>query len=230
MDRFVGIAINGVDLSERGVNMLRDYKIGGTSITNTIFQGRNRSSYRLLAAVYAQKPISFTLVYDGRTYREASLKRSETEAMMWGKCELFMPDGFYYTSTLQSIGEGALFGQDDNQILLEVPYELQGIQHDPLVTVPGENFFNPGSLPYTDCSVSATVSAAADTYALAGATFHNVTAGEKLEVDGINGRILRNGAPAPGNVDFIRFPQVTPGKNSFTALDPTTVSFYPSYI
>ena len=62
MDRFVGIAINGVDLSERGVNILRDYKIGGTSITNTIFQGRNRSSYRLRAAVYAQKPISFTPV------------------------------------------------------------------------------------------------------------------------------------------------------------------------
>ena len=49
MGRFIGIAINGADLSERGVDMLRDYSIGGTAITNTIFQGRNRSSYRLLA-------------------------------------------------------------------------------------------------------------------------------------------------------------------------------------
>lgn len=230
MGDFIGIAINGTDLSERGVNMLRDYKIGGMAITNTIFQGRNRSSYRLLAGVYGQKPISFTLVYEGKTHREAALNRSAVEAMLWGKVEIFMPDGFFYTSTVQSIGEGTIYGQEDNQVLIEVPYELQGIQHDPLMTVVGGNFFNPGTLPYTDCSVSATAGAAAAIYLLAGATFHDVKAGEKLEVDGINGRILRNGAPAPGNVDFIRFPQVTPGQNSFLAPDPVTVSFYPSYI
>ena len=230
MGEYIGIAINGADLSERGVDMLRDYKIGGTAITNTIFQGRNRSSYRLLAGVYGQKPISFTLVYEGKTYREAALNRSAVESMLWGKVEISMPDGFFYTSTVQSIGEGTIYGQEDSQVLIEVPYELQGIQHDPLMTVAGGNFCNPGTLPYTDCSVSATAGAAASLYLLAGATFHDVKAGEKLEVDGINGRILRNGAPAPGNVDFIRFPQVTPGQNSFLAPDPVTVSFYPSYI
>lgn len=230
MGRFIGIAINGADLSERGVDMLRDYSIGGTTITNTIFQGRNRSSYRLLAGVYGQKAISFTLVYAGRTYREAALNRSAIESMLWGKVEISMPDGFSYTSTVQSIGEGTIYGQEDNQILIEVPYELQGIQHDPLMTVAGGNFYNPGTLPYTDCSVSVTAGAASSIYQLAGATFHDVKAEERLEIDGINGRILRNGAPAPGNVDFIRFPQVTPGQNSFLAPDPVTVSFYPSYI
>lgn len=230
MGGYIGVAINGTDLSERGVDMLRDYSIGGTTITNTIFQGRNRSSYRLLAGVYGQKAISFTLVYAGRTYREAALNRSAIESMLWGKVEISMPDGFSYTSTVQSIGEGTIYGQEDNQILIEVPYELQGIQHDPLMTVAGGNFYNPGTLPYTDCSVSVTAGAASSIYQLAGATFHDVKAGERLEIDGINGRILRNGAPAPGNVDFIRFPQVTPGQNSFLAPDPVTVSFYPSYI
>lgn len=230
MGGYIGIAINGADLSERGVDMLRDYSIGGTTITNTIFQGRNRSSYRLLAGVYGQKAISFTLVYAGRTYREAALNRSAIESMLWGKVEISMPDGFSYTSTVQSIGEGTIYGQEDNQILIEVPYELQGIQHDPLMTVAGGNFYNPGTLPYTDCSVSVTAGAASSIYQLAGATFHDVKAEERLEIDGINGRILRNGAPAPGNVDFIRFPQVTPGQNSFLAPDPVTVSFYPSYI
>ena len=140
MGDFIGIAIDGTDLSERGVNMLRDYKIGGTAITNTIFQGRNRSSYRLLAGVYGQKPVSFTLVYEGKTHREAALNRSAVEAMLWGKVEIFMPDGFFYTSTVQSIGEGTIYGQEDNQVLIEVPYELQGIQHDPLMTVAGGNF------------------------------------------------------------------------------------------
>lgn len=230
MGGYIGIAINGADLSERGVDMLRDYSIGGTAITNTIFQGRNRSSYRLLAGVYGQKAISFTLVYAGRTYREAALNRSAIESMLWGKVEISMPDGFSYTSTVRSIGEGTIYGQEDNQILIEVPYELQGIQHDPLMTVAGGNFYNPGTLPYTDCSVSVTAGAASSIYQLAGATFHDVKAEERLEIDGINGRILRNGAPAPGNVDFIRFPQVTPGQNSFLAPDPVTVSFYPSYI
>lgn len=224
------VYINGKNVLDYGANVLREYAIGGSAITNTVFQGRNRSSYRLLAGVYGRKSISFTLVYEGETQRHVYLKKSVIESWMWGKCEVLMPNGFYYTCTLDSIDDSSFEGQEGNQILAETKYTLSGIQHDALMTVPGETFYNPGTLPYTDCSVSVTVGSAAPSYALAGATFSNVSAGESLEVDGINGRVLRNGAPAPGNVTFIRFPQVTPGQNSFTAPDPVTVQFYPSYL
>lgn len=222
--------INGNNPEDYGAMSLLSYTVSGSSITNTIFQGRNRSSYRLLAAVYGQKAISFSLQYKGKTYREASLLRSTIESWMWGKVELFLPDGFYYTATLQSIGDGSPIGQENNMVLITVEYQFSGIQHDAMVTTAGESFINPGTLPYADCICSVTVGTAADSYLLAGCTFRNAVQGEKLVVDGINGRILRNGAPAPGNVTFISFPQVVPGENSFTAADPVTVQYYPSYL
>lgn len=222
--------INGNNPEDYGAMSLLSYTVSGSSITNTIFQGRNRSSYRLLAAVYGQKAISFSLQYEGRTYREASLLRSAIESWMWGKVELFLPDGFYYTATLQSIGDGSPIGQENNMVLITVEYQFSGIQHDAMVTTAGESFINPGTLPYADCICSVTASAATDSYVLAGCTFQDVTQGESLVVDGINGRVLRNGAPAPGNVTFTSFPQVVPGENSFTAADPVTVQYYPSYL
>lgn len=222
--------INGNNPEDYGAMSLLSYTVSGSSITNTIFQGRNRSSYRLLAAVYGQKAISFSLQYKGKTYREASLLRSTIESWMWGKVELFLPDGFYYTATLQSIGDGSPLGQENNMVLITVEYQFSGIQHDAMVTTAGESFINPGTLPYADCICSVTASAATDSYVLAGCTFQDVTQGESLVVDGINGRVLRNGAPAPGNVTFTNFPKVVPGENSFTAPDPVTVQFYPSYL
>lgn len=222
--------INGNNPEDYGAMSLLSYTVSGSSITNTIFQGRNRSSYRLLAAVYGQKAISFSLQYKGKTYRETSLLRSNIESWMWGKVELFLPDGFYYTATLQSIGDGSPIGQENNMVLITVEYQFSGIQHDAMVTTAGESFINPGTLPYADCICSVTASAATDSYVLAGCTFQDVTQGESLVVDGINGRVLRNGAPAPGNVTFTSFPQVVPGENSFTAADPVTVQYYPSYL
>ena len=224
------IYINDNNVLEYGVQALREYSVGGMTVTNSIFQGRNRSSYTLLASVYGRKPISFTLVYQGKTQREAYQVKALIESWMWGKSEIYLPNRFFYTCTLDSIAESVFEGQEGNWILLPVQYSLSGVQHDTLMTVPGENFINPGSLPLTDCSVSCTVSQAAGSYTLAGATFANVSAGEKLVVDGINKRILRNGAPAPGNVTFVQFPSVVPGINQFTAADPVTVEFYPSYL
>lgn len=224
--------INNVDPASYGVLPMLEYSVGGTKIENDIFQGRNSSNFNLLAGVFGRKPISFTLVYPGKTHREAKLLRSTVEGWMWGKIELFLPDGFYYTATLESIGDGMPEGVDGNQVLISVEYSFNGIQHDPLVTVENAaaGFLNPGTLPYADCICSVTVGAAADTYQLAGTIFQNVTQGEQLTVDGINGRLLRNGAPAPGNVTFSKFPQVTPGQNSFSALDPVTVQYYPCYM
>lgn len=223
------ILINGADVRNYGVEIVREYSIGGTQIENTIFLGRNRSSYPLLASVYGRKSYSFTLVYVGTTQREVYLAKSTVESMMWGKPEIYMPNDFYYTSTLEDIQDGVFEGVEEASVILPVKYSLSGIQHDALVTTGGQ-FTNAGTLPYADCKVSCTVSTAADNYTLAGVTFADVTAGENLVVDGIAKRILRNGAPAPGNVTFINFPTVTPGANTFSALDPVTVEYYPCYL
>ena len=224
------IYINGQDIIKLGANGLRDYTIGASEITNEYYQGRNRTSYTVLASFFGLKSISFTLGFSAKTRREALFAKSQVDGMLFGKSEIFMPDGFFYTCMLDGAGDVSWQGIEGIQILAQASYSLTGIQHDAMVTVNGSEFYCTSTVPETDCILSVTVSEAADTYSLGGATFLNVQAGEKLVFDGINKRILRNGAPGAANVEWINFPSVVPGKNSFTALDPVTVQYYPTYL
>lgn len=224
------IYINGQCISSLGAEGLRDYKIGGTSVTNEYFQGRNRTSYVVLASFFGMKPIEFTLAFSAKTRREALIHKSRVDALLFGKSEIYMPDGFYYTCMLQSPGDVSWQGVEGNQVLAQATYQLLGIQHDALVTVDGENFICLSTIAQTDCILSVTVSQAADAYELGGATFRDVKSGEKLVFDGINKRILRNDAPGAQNVDWVNFPSLVPGENSITAADPVTVEYYPTYM
>ena len=224
------VYINGVDILDYGAKALRDYTIGGTPITNDYFQGRNRSQYTLMSVTYGLKAINITFVYFGDTFREATLKKSSLEAQMFDGFEIYMPDGFYYRSMLDSIGEAETKGTDGDGVMIAVKYKFLGIQHDPLVTIEdGTSFIAEGTLPRMDCILTVTVGTDASSYTLGGAVFSNVVAGDVLVVDGINKRFLKNGAPTTAS-DWISFPFVTGGQNAFTALDTVKVEFYPCYI
>lgn len=224
------VYINGKDIIDYGAKALRDYVIGGTPIDNDYFQGRNRSHYTLMSTTYGMKTINITIVYFDETMRKASLNRSRLEAEMFNGFELYMPDGFYYRSILESIGEAETKGADGEGVAIEVKYKFLGIQHDPLVTIPdGTSFIAEGTLPKMDCRLSVTVGADADNYTLGGATFNNVHQGDVLVVDGIYKRFLKNGAPATAT-GWTGFPSVTMGQNAFLARDTVKVEFYPCYI
>lgn len=224
------IYINGLSLDDLGAEGLREYSVGGSVISNEYFQGRNRTSYNVLTTSFGLKPVKLSLAFKGELRRDVMIKKSRTDAQLFGKSEVFLPDGFFYTCMLDSVGEIQWQGQEGNGWLAIVEYSLNGIQHDQMEEATGETFFCRSTTPFTDCALSVTVSQAAESYQLGGATFEDVQAGEELTFDGINKRILRNGAPAAGNVYFINFPQLVPGVNSFSAADPVTVKYYPSYL
>lgn len=222
--------INGISLDDLGAEGMREYAVGGSPITNDFFQGRNRTSFNLLMASFGLKPIKFTLTFSGAHRREVVLKKTKVDGLLFGNPEIFLPDGFFYSCILDAVGDLVWEGQEGNEWVATVEYSLKGIQHDPLEEVTGGEVFCRSTTPFTDCVLSVTASAAAESYQLGGATFQNVQAGEKLTFDGINKRALRNGAPAAANVYFINFPQLTPGVNTFTAADPITVQYYPTYL
>lgn len=85
-------------------------------------------------------------------------------------------------------------------------------------------------MPYTDCSLTVTVGASAESYTLGDAVFSNVSQGDVLCFDGINKRVLINGAPGAQDCTFLSFPSLVPGQNTFTAPDPITVEYYPAYL
>ena len=222
--------INSIDIAEYGARALRDIVIGGTEITNDYFQGRNRTNYTLMSTTFGLKPVSFTLVYIAQTLRLAMENKSKLEANMFNGCEIYMPDGFYYRSMLEKIGQADIKGVDGSQVKVAVPYEFSAIQHDELVTIAdGTSFIAAGTMPKMDCILSVTVGTTASHYYLGGADFGSVSAGDVLVFDGINKRFLKNGAPTTAT-SWVSFPFVTAGQNAFTALDTVKVEFYPCYM
>lgn len=224
------IYVNNVDISTYGAKALRSVKVGGTTITNDYFQGRNRTHYTLMSTTFGLKPVSFTLVYSSSSYRTAMENKSALEAVMFEGCEILLNDGFYYRCILDDIGEAEVLGIDGVEVLVQVAYKLKGIQHDPLVTVAdGSSFTASGTMPRMDCRLTVTVGQSAEEYTLAGAVFEDVEAGDVLVFDGILKRFLKNGAPTTAK-EWISFPTVKSGLNSFLAEDTVSVEFYPCYI
>lgn len=223
--------VNELELAEYGAKADRNsISIGGTKITNDYFQGRNRSHYTLMATTFGLKTVKFKLIFQADLLKDAKLNKSRLEAEMYGGCELYMPDGYYYRCMLDSIGDDVTKGVDGLGVLIECDYQLSGIQHDAMVTVEdGTSFVALGTLARMDCILTVTVSEDATEYMLGGAKFSNVHAGDVLVVDGINKRFLKNGAWV-ATTDWLSFPYVTPDNNSFTAVDTVKVQYYPSYI
>ena len=114
--------------------------------------------------------------------------------------------------------------------ILSCSYVFLGIQHDKMVkAVSNGSLQAQGTLPKMDCILSASPSADAEKYVVAGITFTNVHQGDQIVIDGITKRVLINGGPAAQRCNIIDFPYLVPGDNTISCIDPVTVQYYPSY-
>lgn len=222
--------INGQPLANYQA-LLNSFTVGPVETTSSYWQGVNRTNFALLKQQFGLRPITLSVAVMGDTYRDAAVMLSRLTSALWGVVELHLPDGFYYTCVLSDAGGNPeLVGPGYGQTLLIKEYSLTGYRHDPMVTTTGPSVWCPSTTPQTDCILSVTVGAATSTYTLGGATFPNAKKGEQLVFDGINKRILRNGAPGATGVEWVNFPYLTPGINTITAADTVTVQFYPCYM
>lgn len=221
------IYINGKSLSTLGVDGLLEYTITGTGISNEVFTGRFRTHFSVLASVPGTKAVTFTLVFKAQTRNAAVLLKSAVDAEFVGQVELKMPDDLYYTCYSSAIGEIMLKGSDSGWIGTAV-YKCTGFCHDQLVTETGTSINCTSTMPRTDCKLEYTVPAAVNVYTLGTVAFTNLSAGDVLTADGIEGRFLVNNAPAVNRVIFTEFPYLVPGENTFP--DAVTVTYYPTYI
>lgn len=222
--------INGAPLSSFSA-ILQDFSVGAVEVTSSRWQGVNRTNFTLLKQQFGLRPITLSVGVFGQSYADAAIMLSKLNLALWGKVDVTLPDGFSYFCVLDGGGDAPeRVGPGTGETGLIASFSLTGYRHGPLLTTTGPTIYCPSTTPQTDCILSVTVGAAADSYALGGATFPNVTQGEQLVFDGINKRILRNGAPGAAGVDWINFPYLAPGENTVTAADPVTVQFYPCYL
>ena len=210
-------------------------------MANTAYQGVDSTDFNVLSTIRGMRVITVSLFYKASTRRELALKKTKIDNLLGaGKVDLYMPDGFHYSAYLTSAGEEQTLGVEGQDIIALCTYTLQGIRHDELVTIGGGTQVITGSpitfeceseAPLTDCRITSKPYYSGN-YTFGGVTFTNVAAGDVLVVDGINKRILQNGAPCAGNMSFTKFPKLTPGTNTITfsnIYSMSKVEYYPIY-
>ena len=66
---------------------------------------------------------------------------------------------------------------------------------------------------------------------MAGVTFSDCAAGDVLVIDGIEGKVTKNGnAMDISKTDFLKFPFLDPGKNTVTSTGAAAVEYYPIFM
>lgn len=220
--------VNGVKLSTKGV-ITGSIKVGGIDIDNTAYQGRGRTNFNVLSSVQKMRPITVVLFYSETSKRNLGLKKSTIDNMLVGKLELKLPDGFYYSAYMEDAGEEQILGVENNEVIAAATYKFKGIRHDALETVNGNTVNCKSLVPRTDCKITCTATQDRASLLIDTVTITGVHTGDVLTVDGINGRILQNGALCAGNMSFIHFPYLVPGNNTIDCVETCTVQYYPTY-
>lgn len=217
--------INEKPLIMFGGFMQREYTYTPPTLTNEYFKGRQRSTFVLLTSNFDVGMLKVPIVFIGKNHNDVTFQKSSFDGTIFGMCEIEFSDGFKYFAFPDTLGD-ALYKSDS---LIESEYTFKCIRHGDMKESTGNSVYCESTLPYTDCILSATVGSDSDNYVMGSVTFQNVKAGDQLTVDGINKRILVNGAPAADQATWIRFPYMTPGANSFTCVDTLTIQYYPVY-
>lgn len=217
--------INKNNIDQFGAKILEDYKYTAPTLSNSIFQGRHRSSFNVLMSNYELATLEITVVFEGKDRKDVTRKKSAFDGILYGSCNIDMEDGFSYFAYADEIGEA----QYKNEALIECSYTFKCIRHTALETITGNIVNCKSTLPFTDCILTVTVSKNAINYAVGPVTFPTVTAGQILTVDGIKKRILVNGAPGANFADWLTFPSLTPGQNNIQCADILTIQYYPSF-
>lgn len=217
--------INGKDALNYGAKLLSDYKYTPPTVTPDHFKGRRRSNFTLLNVDVDMGKLELPMTFHARGRRDANQNKSAFDSLCLGKTDIAMEDGFQYFSVLTDIGDTTYHSSQ----LLECTYSFDCIRHGPYVEKHGNTIICESTLPYTDCVLTARVGQDGTNYQMGPVMFDTVYAGQVLTVDGITKRILVGGIPDASGAEWIRFPTLEPGENTFSCLDELTVGYYPSY-
>lgn len=224
--------VDGVGSGTFFCRLLSSYTVGTSSLTRTRVQPAQGMRFTAISTRYGLLSIKLPVRVFGLSPTDAKQNESKLKAaLMADPVELYLPDGFYYTASLDSASESKEVTVDG--CLRELTFTLSGFCHDVLTAVSvasGSGFFVNGTAPEMECRLTATAGAAADTYTLGTAIFLDVSTGDKLVVDGLKKKVTRNGENDIGSCDIVNWPLLSPGTNVVSCPDALTVEYYPIWL
>lgn len=208
--------------------LVENFTIGGSPVKNQIFQGRNRTSWSELSYSIGMKQISFSLFFSGPNKRAITLDKSNVDVLLIGKVELHMPDGFWYTCSVKSLGDLKILGVEGNKVIGLCTYKLEGIQHDQLQTATGNTIHALGTMPRMDAVFRCVTTAARASLQVGPVVFHNVPAGASVEANGMTGELKVNGTQVKAT--FTKLPYLVPGEQTIPCPETLMIEYYPCYV
>lgn len=224
--------IDGVGSDRFSARLLSNFKVGATEITRSRLKSSRVQGWIPLSSNYGLRTLQIPVYIFGESAQDAAKRKSELDqAMLAEPVELLMPDGLYYTASLEEISEAEPMQIDRSE--LKCTYTLLGYAHDPLVTVKvssGVAFTVSGTAPEMDCRLTCTVKTTASSFKMAGVTWSSVKSGDVLVLDGLNKQVTRNCANDFSSTDLISWPKLVPGSNKLTAPVQIKVEYYPIWL
>ena len=101
------MTINGIDPERWGAKLTADYAVGMPELDTQTLLGRNSTTFTMTSQILGMREITLPFVITGRDHADIMLRKSYMDRLMLGKCELFLPDGFYYSAVLDAFDDPA---------------------------------------------------------------------------------------------------------------------------
>lgn len=222
------ITINGQNPTRYGARLV-SYNTGAPVITNT-YQSTNVSLFPyLLGHQVGLRGVTVTLEFSADDRKTATQNLSEVTSLVQSKCELLLPDGFYYFCTLTGISEP----EENLETLFDVTFSFDGVRHGEWQTVSlsdtGGTLTCKGNLP-AECTIDFLPTSSTAT--VMGITFYDLSIGEEVFLNSMDKTVSQLGENIWANSDLVNFPRLNPGDNHISAREVTslTIGYYPIWL
>lgn len=218
--------IDGIEMTSRGVFITSDYIVSSAPVSRSVYSG-GCASYVATKPKIGLKTLELPVRIVQESTDTADSVRSWLLSMCLGnKVELMLPNGKLYVAALTDAGEVEKFAEG----VIDFTLEFTGYQRGELVKAQTPSIMCFSTVPETPYKITATV-AAAGSFSMAGVTFNDCAAGDVLVIDGMTGKVTKNGnAMDISKTDFLSFPVLTPGKNTVTSTATAAVEYYPIFM
>lgn len=218
--------ISGHEMSSKGVFIAPGYTVTSAPISRSVYSG-GCASYVATKAKIGLKTLKLPVrIVQDTTDKADSVRSWMLSVCLDSKVDVALPNGNRYVAALTDTGEVEKFAEG----VLDFTLEFAGYQRGERVTAQTPNVMCFSTVPETPFKITATV-AAAGSFSMAGVTFTGCAVGDVLAIDGVAGKITKNGnAMDISKTDFLKFPVLTPGKNTVSCTATATVEYYPIFM
>ena len=218
--------INGIEMTNRCIFLTSDYTVSSASVSRSVYSG-GCASYVATKAKIGLKEIKLPIrIVQESTDMADSMRSWMLSMCLESKVEMMLPNGKTYVAALTDAGEV----EKSAEGVIDFTLEFTGYQRGEIVKAQTPNIMCFSTVPETPYRITATVGAGGS-FTMAGVTFSDCAAGDVLVIDGIAGKVTKNGSAMDiSKTDFLKFPVLFPGKNTVTCTGSASVEYYPIFM